>query len=125
MLRAGRLGCERQPAKQCRPRTADHGDPSGSQAWLPTPGTGNCPRAVLHARSLPPHNQNTQESGARLRVSDLQRFDARPAGEREHRKSEALAVERLQWLVLTEGRDLVRRAERELVADHGALALFD
>jgi hypothetical protein len=70
-------------------------------------------------------NQDTPKFGARPRVSDLQRFDPRPAGECEHRKSEALTVECLQWLVLTEGRDLARRGERELVAGHGALPLFD
>lgn len=55
----------------------------------------------------------------------LQRFYPGPAGECEHCKSEALPVERLQWLVLAEGRDLVRRGERELVPGHGALPLFD
>jgi transposase len=48
-----------------------------------------------------------------------------PAGECEHGKSEALPVERLQWLVLAEVRDLVRRGERELVPGYGALPLFD
>ena len=48
-----------------------------------------------------------------------------PARQCEHGKSEALPVERLQWLVLAEGRDLVRRGEGELVPGHGALPLFD
>jgi hypothetical protein len=53
--------------------------------------------------------------------SHLQRFDARPARECEHCKSEAPAVKHLEWLVLTEGRDLVRHSERELVSRYGAL----
>jgi hypothetical protein len=56
---------------------------------------------------------------------DLQRLDARPAGECEYRKSEAPAVKHLEWLVVTEGRDLVRRGERGLISRRGALPLFD
>jgi hypothetical protein len=58
-------------------------------------------------------------------VEPSQRFDARPAGEGEHCESEAPAIKHLEWFILPEGRDLVRRGERELVSRYGASPSFD
>jgi hypothetical protein len=72
---------------------------------------------IRRARCLPRSTEMVPER--------LQHSYPGPAGECEHGKSEALPVERLQWLVQAERRDLVRRGERELVPGYGALPLFD
>jgi hypothetical protein len=92
-------------------------DESGSSSESEGAATqiAGCPAAPVMRR------QGDSRDSTEMASSHLQRFDARPAGESEHCKSEAPAVKDLEWLVLTEGRDLVWRSERELVSRYGAL----